>query len=393
MKSAIKVIGVGMTPFTSPRAGVPYTESGPQAIRAALADAGVEYGDIDEVFAGYIYGDTCCGQHIAYDVGLTGVRVINVNNACATGSTAIYLARQAILSGEADCVLAMGFEQMNPGELGSAYSDRPHPFEMFLNPMKEIQGFTDDVLTAQLFGGAGREHMERYGTSREAFGMISVKARQHASRNPHAVFRDLLSLEEVMQSPMIFDPLTRYQCCPPTCGAAAAVLCSEDYASRNGITGGVTLLGQAMTTDSSATFDSGSMMNVAGYSMAAEAANKVYETTGVGPEDVDVVELHDCFSSNELISYEALQLTPEGTAEQFIMDGDNTYGGKYVTNPSGGLLSKGHPIGATGLAQCAELVWQLRGEADQRQVEGARIGLQHNLGIGGACVVSMYSAD
>jgi acetyl-CoA acetyltransferase len=264
---------------------------------------------------------------------------------------------------------------------------------MFLNPMKEIQGFTDDVLTAQLFGGAGREHMERYGTSREAFAMISVKARQHASRNPHAVFRDPLSLEEVMNSPMIFDPLTRYQCCPPTCGAAAAVLCSEDYASRKGITGGVTLLGQAMTTDSSATFDSGSMMNVAGYSMAAEAASKVYESTGVGPEDVDVVELHDCFSSNELISYEALQLTPEGTAEQFIMDGDNTYGGKYVTNPSGGLLSKGHPIGATGLAQCAELVWQLRDDADQRQVEGARIGLQHNLGIGGACVVSMYSAD
>jgi sterol carrier protein 2 len=393
MNSAIKVVGVGMTPFTSPRAGVPYTESGPQAIRAALSDAGVDYGDIDEVFAGYIYGDTCCGQRIAYDVGLTGVRVINVNNACASGSTAIYLARQAILSGEADCVLAMGFEQMTPGELGSAYNDRPHPFEMFLNPMKEIQGFTDDVLTAQLFGGAAREHRERYGTSREAFAMISVKARQHASKNPHAVFRDPLSLEEVMDSPMIFDPLTRYQCCPPTSGAAAAVLCSEDYASRKGITGSVTLLGQAMTTDSSATFDSGSMMNVAGYSMAAEAASKLFESTGVGPEDVDVVELHDCFSSNELISYEALQLTPEGTAEQFIMDGDNTYGGKYVTNPSGGLLSKGHPIGATGLAQCAELVWQLRGEADQRQVVGARIGLQHNLGIGGACVVSMYSAD
>jgi sterol carrier protein 2 len=190
---------------------------------------------------------------------------------------------------------------------------------------------------------------------------------------------------------MIYDPLTRYQCCPPTCGAAAAVLCSEDYARRKGITAGVTVLGQAMTTDYRSTFDSGSMMRVAGYDMAVEAAKKVYESTGVGPEDVDVVELHDCFSTNELISYEALQLTPEGTAEQFIMDGDNTYGGKYVTNPSGGLLSKGHPIGATGLAQCAELVWQLRGDADARQVEGARIGLQHNLGIGGACVVTMYS--
>jgi len=393
MKSEIKVIGVGMTPFTSPKAGIPYTEAGPQAIRSALQDSGIEYEDIDEVFASYIYGDTCCGQRIAYDVGLTGIRISNVNNACASGSTAIYLARQAILSGESECVLAVGFEQMNPGALGSSYDDRPHPFALFMEPMKEIQGFTDDVLTAQLFGGAGRDHMERYGTSPEAFAMISVKARQHANRNPHAVFRDLLTLEEVMESPMIFDPLTRYQCCPPTCGAAAAVLCSEDYAKRNGISGAVTVLGQAMTTDFSSTFDSGSMMRVAGYDMAVESAKKVYESTGVGPEDVDVVELHDCFSANELISYEALQLTPEGTAEQFIMNGDNTYGGKYVTNPSGGLLSKGHPIGATGLAQCAELVWQLRGEADARQVEGARIGLQHNLGIGGACVVTMYSAD
>ena len=392
MTSAIKVIGVGMTPFTSPSKEVPYTEFGPQAIRLALKDASIDYADIDDVFVAYIYGDTCCGQRIAYDVGLTGVRITNVNNACASGSTAIHLARQAILSGEAECALAVGFEQMTPGALGSAYNDRPHPFEIFLEPTREIQGITDDVLTAQIFGGAGREHMERYGTSREAFAQISVKARQHASRNPHAVFRNQLSLEEVLASPVIFDPLTRYQCCPPTCGAAAAVLCSEDYARRHGMTGAVTLQGQAMTTDYASTFDSGSMMRVVGYDMAVEAAAQLYESTGIGPEDVDVVELHDCFSTNELVSYEALQLTPEGTAEQFILDGENTYGGKYVVNPSGGLLSKGHPIGATGLAQCVELVWQLRGEAGQRQVEGARIGLQHNLGIGGACVVSMYSA-
>lgn len=392
MSQNIQVIGVGMTPFTSPRASVPYTKFGPAAVRAALKDAGVDYTDIDEMFAGYIYGDTCSGQRIAYDVGLTGIRITNVNNACASGSTAIALARQAILSGESECVLALGFEQMTPGALGSAFNDRPHPFQIFMDATDRIQGVTDDVMTAQIFGGAGREHMERYGTSKEAFGRISVKARQHASKNPHAVFRDLLTLEEVMSSPMIFDPLTRYQCCPPTCGAAAAVLCSEDYARRNGLTGGVKILGQAMTTDFASTFESDSMMRVVGYDMAAEAARQVYEKTGIGPEDVDVVELHDCFSANELVSYEALQLTPEGTAEQFIMDGDNTYGGKYVVNPSGGLLSKGHPIGATGLAQCAELVWQLRGTAEQRQVEGARIALQHNLGIGGACVVTMYSA-
>lgn len=393
MTSAIKIIGVGMTPFTSPRQGVAYTESGPAAVRAALRDAGIDYADVDEVFASYIYGDSCCGQRVVYDVGLTGTRISNVNNACASGSTALYLARQAILAGESECVLALGFEQMTPGELGSVYDDRPHPFGLFLDSMRTIQGVTDDVLTAQLFGGAGRAHMQRYGTSREAFAMISVKARQHAARNPHAVFRDPLTLDEVLKSPQVFEPLTRYQCCPPTSGAAAAVLCSEDFARRHGVSRVVSLLGQVMTTDDRATFDSGDMMNVAGYGMAAAAAAGVYESTGIGPEDVDVVELHDCFSANELISYEALQLTPEGTAEAFIMDGNNTYGGKYVTNPSGGLLSKGHPIGATGLAQCAELVWQLRGDAGDRQVEAARIGLQHNLGIGGACVVSLYSAD
>jgi acetyl-CoA acetyltransferase len=191
---------------------------------------------------------------------------------------------------------------------------------------------------------------------------------------------------------MIFQPLTRLQCCPPTCGAAAAVLCSEEFAKKRGITNAVSILGQSMKTDFASTIESNSMMNVVGYAMAVAAASDVYESTGVGPEDVDVVELHDCFTTNEVISYESLQLTPEGTAEQFIEDGDNTYGGKYVVNPSGGLLSKGHPIGATGIAQCAELVWQLRGTAGARQVEGARIGLQHNLGNGGACVVTLYGA-
>lgn len=133
-------------------------------------------------------------------------------------------------------------------------------------------------------------------------------------------------------------------------------------------------------------------MRIIGYDMAKEAARQVYEASGTGPEDLDVVELHDCFTANELITYEALELTPEGTAEKFIRDGDNTYGGKIVTNPSGGLLSKGHPLGATGLAQCTELVWQLRGQAGARQVEGARRGLQHNLGLGGACVVTLYEA-
>jgi len=232
--------------------------------------------------------------------------------------------------------------------------------------------------------------MTRYGTSPETFAKISVKARAHAANNPYAVFRDPITLEEVLGSPKVWGPLTRLQCCPPTCGAAAAVVCSSEFAARHGLDGSVVIKAQAMATDFPSTFGDNDMRKVIGYDMTVAAAQQVYEAAGVGPEDIPVVELHDCFSTNESVTYEALGLTPEGTAEKFVLDEDNTYGGRVVTNPSGGLLSKGHPLGATGLAQCAELVWQLRGQANARQVEGARLGLQHNLGLGGACVVTLY---
>ena len=173
-------------------------------------------------------------------------------------------------------------------------------------------------------------------------------------------------------------------------GGAATVLVSEKFASRHGLRNDVRIAAQAMTTDTASTFGAGDMMQVVGYDMARAAAHRVYETAGIGPEDLDVVELHDCFAQNELITYEALGLCPEGGAARFIDDGDNSYGGKIVTNPSGGLLSKGHPLGATGLAQCYELTRQLRGTAAATQVDGARLGLQHNLGLGGACVVTLY---
>jgi hypothetical protein len=188
----------------------------------------------------------------------------------------------------------------------------------------------------------------------------------------------------------VFGPLTRYQCCPPTCGAAAAIVCSADFAKKHKLDASVVIAAQAMTTDPEATLEGHSMMRVIGFEMARNAAREVYERAGIGPQEVDVCELHDCFTTNELLTYEALGLAPEGGGEKFVMDGDHTYGGQVVTNPSGGLLSKGHPLGATGLAQCAELTWQLRGQAQARQVEGARLALQHNLGLGGACVVTMY---
>jgi acetyl-CoA acetyltransferase len=184
--------------------------------------------------------------------------------------------------------------------------------------------------------------------------------------------------------------MTRLMACPPTCGAAAAILVSEKFAQANGLRSDVRIRAQAMTTDTASTFGAGDMMQVVGFDMGRDAANKVYEAAGIGPEDLDVVELHDCFAQNELITYEGLGLCKQGEASRFIDDGDNTYGGRIVTNPSGGLLSKGHPLGATGLAQCYELTRQLRGAAQATQVEGARIGLQHNLGLGGACVVTLY---
>ncbi|MFD4782465.1 lipid-transfer protein [Rhodococcus qingshengii] len=390
MTRKVHVAGVGMIPFTKPGKSENYNVMGETAARAALDDAGIDYSLVQQAYAGYVYGDSTAGQAAIYGLGLTGIPVINVNNNCATGSSALFLARQAVASGAVECALAVGFEQMKPGALKRVWDDRPAPMYRFDDLMTEIQGVHDAPRAAQMFGGAGLSHMEKYGTKPETFAKISVKARKHAANNPNAVFRDLLTEEQVLESPHIFGPLTRYQCCPPTCGAAAAVVCSEEFARKHGLAADVVIEAQALTTDTPSTFEDRDMMKVVGYDMTAAAASQVYEAAGIGPEDVQVVELHDCFSANELITYEGLGLTPEGTAEKFILDGDNTYGGRVVTNPSGGLLSKGHPLGATGLAQCAELVWQLRGQAGKRQVEGARIGLQHNLGLGGACVVSIF---
>ena len=325
---------------------------------------------------------------------MSGVPVINVNNNCATGSSALFLARQAVESGMTDCALALGFEQMVPGALGAVFNDRPSPMRKMFKEMSSIQGVDKGAPgAAQFFGGAGKEYAAEYGTKDETFAKIAEKARKHAVNNPYAVFKDLLTVDEIMASPHIYGPLTRYQCCPPTCGAAAAVICSEDFAKKHGLNNAITIKAQAMTTDFSSTLEDHSMRKLVGYDMAEAAAKQVYEMAGIGPEDIQVVELHDCFTANELLSYEALGLTPPGTAEKFIWDEENTYGGRVVTNPSGGLLSKGHPLGATGLAQCTELVWQLRGDAGARQVDGVSHALQHNLGLGGACVVTLYSND
>lgn len=393
MGSPAIVAGVGMIPFTKPSAGARYEQMGATAARAALADAGIDYGLVQQAYVGWVYGDSTSGQAAMYDVGLSGIPIVNVNNNCATGSSALFLARQAVESGAVECALALGFEQMTNGALAMAFADRTSPFVRFDAAMEPLVDRTEAPFAAQMFGGAGKDHMERFGTTAETFAKISVKARKHAANNPYAVFRDAVTVEQVLASPAISDPLTRLMCCPPTCGAAAVVVCTPGFAARHGVDASVVIRAQSMTTDTPSTFDSRDMRRIVGYDMSVAAATQVYEQAGVGPEDLAVVELHDCFATNELLSYEALGLTPEGTGEKFVADADNTYGGRVVTNPSGGLLSKGHPLGASGLAQATELVWQLRGTAGPRQVEDARLALAHNIGLGGAAVVTLFEKE
>lgn len=389
--SDVIVAGVGMIPFAKPGASAPYHEMGTEAVKLALADAGLGYDKVQQAYAGYVYGDSTCGQRALYHVGMTGIPIVNVNNNCSTGSTALFMARQMIASGALDCVLAVGFEQMKPGALGSVYTDRPSAFEEFDATADQLIDAPGIPLALRYFGGAGLSHMQKYGTPLDAFAKVRAKASRHAKNNPLALFRKEVSADDVMNDQVIWPGvMTRLMACPPTCGGAAAVLVSERFADKHGMGKEVRIAAQAMTTDTPSTFEAGDMMQLVGYDMAKAAASRVYESAGIGPDDLDVVELHDCFAHNELITYEALGLCGEGEAGKFINDGDNTYGGRIVTNPSGGLLSKGHPLGATGLAQCYELTRQLRGTAGATQVKGAKVALQHNLGLGGACVVTLY---
>lgn len=383
------VVGVGMTPFIKPasREGWDFPDMVGDAVGDALADAGIAYDAVDQATVGYNFGDSCEGQRALYEVGMTGIPITNVNNNCASGSSALRTTNAFIAGGMSDCGLAVGFERMDDAHV---YTTRAYPIDRHVADMGARRGMGDVVITAQLFGNAGREHAERYGTTAEQFARVAVKNHRHSVENPLSQYRDEYTLEEVLGSRMMWEPLTLLQCCPTSSGAAAAVLASERFVKEHGLESqAVEIVGQAMATD--VPFE-GSDLSICGADMTRRAAEAVYEQSGLGPEDVDVIELHDCFSTNELITYEGLGLCAPGEGGKLIDEGAVTYGGDWVVNPSGGLLSKGHPIGATGLAQCAELNWQLRGLAAGRQVEGARVALQHNLGLGGAGVVTMYRA-
>jgi len=388
MTGKVNIAGVDMVKFVKPGDHEPYRVMAAKAIRGAIQEAGIDASLIEQAYAAYIYGDTTCGQHALYDVMQTGIPVINVNNACASGSTALFLARQAVQSGAAECALAFGFEEMQRGALGPVYKDREFSIDRFASQLDEF-GYDPAPVAIRCFGAAGDYYLKKYDAKAEIFAKVAVKTRNHAVHNPYSLFTETLTEEEVMHAPELYGGyLTRLMSCPPTCGAGAAVICSETFAKRHGVGRTVEIIGQAMVTDTAQTWTD--PIELVGADMTRRAARKAYEEAGLGPESIQVVELHDCFTPNEVISYEALGLCGEGEATRFMADGDNTYGGRFVVNPSGGLMSKGHPIGATGLAQCFELCSQLRGNAGARQVAGARIGLQHNLGLGGAAVVTLY---
>ena len=375
------VIGVGMTKFE--RCERDARELGQAAARDALADANIEYGKIEQAFCGYINGMSTLGQQTLYGVGMTGIPVYNVNNNCSTGSTALFMAYNAVRFGQNQAVLALGFEKMQKG-----------PLENQLPGMEKLKAEGEKEkkppIAARIFGDAGRDHMQKYGTKPETFAKIAVKNHRHSVNNPRSQYQEACTMEEVLAARMVYDPLTILQCCPTSDGAAAAVVVSEDYLKRHPHPAAIEIRAMAMATDRQDDFARG-RIGMVGMGMTERASRSVYEQSGIGINDVQVVELHDCFSTNELITYEGLGMCKEGEGEKLVEDDSTTYGGRWVVNPSGGLLSKGHPLGATGLAQCAEHAWQLRGQGEKRQVENVKAALQHNLGLGGACVVAMYT--
>ncbi|MFL0291296.1 lipid-transfer protein [Mycobacterium sp. SMC-18] len=395
MSNKVFVIGVGMTKFEKPgrKAGWDYPAMANESGTKALADAGISYDLIEQAYAGYCYGESTAGHRAVYELGLTAIPIFNVNSNCSTGSSALFLAAQAIRGGIADCTLALGFEKMSPGSLGTnGYEDREQPMQRHLMAMAELREIYFPP-APWMFGAAGLEHNEMYGSTPDHFVKIAAKNHRHSVNNPYAQFQELYSEDQIKADKVVYPAagMTRSMCSPTSDGSAAVVLASERFVNDHDLAGrAVEIVGQALVTDVAGTFESGSFATLVGADMSRTAAQRVYEQAQLGPDDIDVIELHDCFAPNELLTYEALGLCDIGGGHKLVDAGDTTYGGRWVVNPSGGLISKGHPLGATGLAQCSELTWQLRGEADQRQVAGAKVALQHNIGLGGSAVVTAY---
>lgn len=336
-----------MTAFVKPRGKVDYTELGFEAGIKALLDAHISYDDVDQGVACYVYGDSTCGQRVFYQFGMTSIPIYNVNNNCSTGSTGLHMARQAIAFGAADCVLVVGFETMSPGRLRAYFPDREHPMGTLNASLDMANKTTDAPDVTALFGNAGREYIERYGATMNDLAEIARVNHAHSKNNPYSQFKDEYTLGEILESPVIYSPLTKLQCCPTSDGAAAAVVVSQTFldARPHLKSQAVRIIGQSLTTDTPHLFSAGSSIDLIGYKMSEMAGKAALAEAGIGPDDVQVVELHDCFSASEMCAIDALGLSPKGRAHELVRQGDITYGGKFLINPSGGLISKGHPLG------------------------------------------------
>jgi acetyl-CoA acyltransferase len=368
------VAGVGMIRFGRyPDRDVP--ELGGEAALLALKDAGLGIRDVELLVAGCLFqANAMVGQRILQQIGQTGIPVVNVANACATGSTAFREAWMAVGSGECEVALAVGVEQMGKmGLLGVGGGSGVR-----------TEGVVGSGLMPAVFGQAGMEHMRKHGTTREQFAKVAVKNHRHSTKNPLSQYRDEISLEQVLSARMVAYPNTLYMCCPTGDGAAAAVLVSPANARQLGIK--VKVLASILTSDPWTERDL-TLPDV--NTLTRNAARLAYERAGVGPDDLDLVELHDCFATAELLHYENLGLCGEGEAGRLIDENETAHGGRVPVNVSGGLLSKGHPLGATGIANVFEITSHLRAAAGARQVPGARVGLAHVIGLGSACTVNI----
>ncbi len=395
MHNPVVIAGVGMVPFKKPGQSDTYDVMGQNATCLALDDAGISYSMIEQAYAGYVYGDSCAGQAALYHVDINGIPIFNVNNNCASGSSAFALASQAVESGAVDCALALGFEQMMPGAIDMVFPDRPSPLSRHEDAVARAMNLSSQELDAPpavAMFAAQVDAMIQAGVTEKTIAEIACKARRHAVHNPNAIFRELLSVEQILAMPPVFRQLRKLYACPPSCGAAAVIVCNEAFARTHGIRSVVKLIGKGWCSDKKQYF-TGSVMDVMFQALSRDAATAAYEDAGLGPDDIDVIELHDCFTTNELATYVALGLCKEEELNAFVASGENSYGGKFVVNPSGGLLAKGHPLGATGLAQITELTQQLRGQSGKRQVAGARTALQHNGGLGSAGFVHIFQRN
>lgn len=395
------IVGVGMTAFSKPRNLIDYPELAVEAATKALLDAGIGYDLIEQAHCGYVYGDSTCGQRALYALGLTSIPIFNVNNNCSTGSSALYLAKKMVELGECEATMALGFEKMMPGSLNSMFEDRAPPLSKTIELTNEIVGIGRGPFAAQIFGNGAEEYCQKYGSTWEHVAAIAAKNHQHSTKNPYSQFRNGMTTAEVLADKKVTENLTRAMCCPTSDGAACAIIASEDFVIKHGLQNqAIEIVGQAVATDSVRLFDDRSAIELTGADMTRVSAKAAYKEAGITAADIRVIELHDCFAANELLTYDALGLTAPGRAHDLVDGKDFTYGGKYVINPSGGLESKGHPLGATGLGMAFYLVNQLRGWAGPMQDPECLPGvaeskgkqayaLAHNLGLGGSCVVTI----